>query len=104
MVNNMKEFDDCEYSAMISDLIHDMKYIEESNRGKVATIRQYTEVLVRKILNIGSDTQLTLGQVSHKEIFADRIKLLEEKLGRKLLDCIKKIRPVGKGVFFQLCK
>ncbi|WP_313129519.1 hypothetical protein [Anaerocolumna sp.] len=91
----MKEFDDYEYSTMICDLIHDMEYIEKSNRGKVATIRQYAEVVVRKILNIGSDTQLTLGQVGYKKSFLDKIELLEEKLGRKLLDCIEKIRPTG---------
>lgn len=91
----MKEFDDHEYSAMICDLIHDMEYIEKSNRGKVATIRQYAEVVVRKILNIGSDTQLTLGQVGYKKSFLDKIELLEEKLGSNLLDCIEKIRPTG---------
>lgn len=61
----------------------------------MATIRQYAEVIVRKILDIGSDTPLTLGQVMSKEIFLDRIKRLEEKLGNKLRACIEKMRLAG---------
>ena len=48
---------------MIGDLIHDTFYVELSKRGKIKGIRQFSEILVRKILNVGSDKKLMLGQI-----------------------------------------
>ena len=58
----MVDFNSLEYERMIGDLIHDTFYIERSKRGKISGIRQFSEVLVRKILNIGNNEQLTLGK------------------------------------------
>lgn len=59
----MREFDNGEYTELISKLLHDTQYVEISNTSKIGGLRRHTEVLVRKILNIGSDYQLMLGQV-----------------------------------------
>lgn len=91
----MKEFNDTEYNQMISDLIHDMSYSNASNRGKVATIRGYTEVMVRKILDIGSDTKFTLGELKNKPMSLKMCELLGLELSRKLLDCVEEIRSIG---------
>lgn len=49
------------YSELVSDLILDTFYIERHNRGKVASIMQYTEVIVRKILDLPESEKVTLG-------------------------------------------
>lgn len=49
------------YSVLVSDLILDAFYIERPNRGKVASIRQYAEVIVGKILDLPESEKVTLG-------------------------------------------
>lgn len=49
------------YSELVSDLILDTYYIERPNIGKVASIRQYAEVIVRKILDLPESEKVTLG-------------------------------------------
>lgn len=39
----------------------DIFYSETSNRNKIATIRQYAEVIVRKILDINPSKKMTIG-------------------------------------------
>ena len=46
----MVDFNSLEYERMIGDLIHDIFYIESSKRGKISGIRQFSEILVRKII------------------------------------------------------
>ncbi len=89
----MTDFSSSEYEQMIGDLIHDTFYVELSKRGKIKGIRQFSEILVRKILNVGSDKKLMLGQV--QQDFKNELNLLRE--GRKvdLLEIIEKIRPLG---------
>ena len=48
----MNEFNNEAYRALVTDLINDAFYLEgTSHRGVIAKIRQYAEVIVRKILN-----------------------------------------------------
>lgn len=76
---------------MIGDLIHDTFYVGLTRRGKIKGIRQFSEVIVRKILNIGSDTRFTLGKVENMEQF----KQLSENRRVYLKASIEKIRPLG---------
>lgn len=46
---------------MASDLIGDIFYISTSYRGKISTLRQYAEIIVRKILDIAPEKEITLG-------------------------------------------
>ena len=62
----MDRFDDNEYTILIGNLLHDILYSQISNMGKMALLRKHAEVLVRKILDIGSSKQLTLGQIRRK--------------------------------------
>lgn len=78
---------------MIGDLIHDTFYVELSKRGKIKGIRQFSEILVRKILNVGSDKKLMLGQV--QQDFKNELNLLREGRKDDLLEIIEKIRPLG---------
>lgn len=49
------------YSELVNDLILDTFYIERLNREKVASIMQYAEVILRKILGLPESEKVTLG-------------------------------------------
>ncbi len=58
----MSEFNNEVYKSLVSDLINDAFYSKDGSlRGKVATIRQYSEVIIRRILNISDQEKVTLG-------------------------------------------
>lgn len=46
---------------MVQDIVGDAFYSNYSRRGKVAHIRQYAEVVLRKLLNLPSEQFVTLG-------------------------------------------
>ena len=54
----MKKFDNEKYQILAKDLMGDIFYSETSNRNKIATIRQYAEVIVRKILDINPSKKI----------------------------------------------
>lgn len=58
----MKNFNNDEYICLASDLIGDIFYTQSSYRGKISTIRQYAEVIIRKVLDVEPDKMVTLGQ------------------------------------------
>lgn len=49
------------YTDLVNDLIFDAFYLDRPNRGKIASIRQYAEVVVRKILDLPENEMVTLG-------------------------------------------
>lgn len=58
----MLEFNNQAYKDLVDDLINDTFYNNDGSlRGKIATIRQYSEVIVRKILNISNNEKITIG-------------------------------------------
>lgn len=87
----MSYFDNKSYSSLVSDLLNDAIYIEgRSNRGVVSTVRQYAEVIVRRVLNLPQEKSMTLGN----EEIKSRLKCASG--GNKLLlDAIDKIRIMG---------
>ena len=58
----MSNFNNDVYQCLATDLIGDIFYTDTSFRGKISTIRQYAEVIIRKLLDIEQDKKLTLGQ------------------------------------------
>ena len=78
----MKKFDNEKYQILAKDLMGDIFYSETSNRNKIATIRQYTEVIVRKILDIDSSKKVTIGakEISKKIEGLNNSKFLKEAL------------------------
>lgn len=94
----MRHFDDNEYSVLIGNLLNDTQYVNISNMGKMAGLRKHAEVLVRKILNLGSDIYLTLGQVKQNtknRYIYGALKDLEGDLCTKLVDVIEIINRPG---------
>lgn len=94
----MDNFDDNEYAGLIGDLLHDTLYIGISNKGKLGCLRQQAEVLVRKILDIGSSKQLMLGQVrrnSNNSAVQDGMDNLDDELSDRLIEIVNRIVPLG---------
>lgn len=58
----MRKFDNSEYEALVKDLIGDTFYVETSFRGKIAKLRQFAEVIVRKLLDLDPNIEMTLGK------------------------------------------
>lgn len=85
----MTKFNNEVYEALVNDLINDAFYLEgASRRGTIAKIRQYAEVIVRRILNIPKADKVTLG---NKKI----ISRIEKKNNPILLNAIKTINKMG---------
>lgn len=78
----MKKFDNEKYQILAKDLMGDIFYSETSNRNKIATIRQYAEVIVRKILDIGPNKKMTIGanEISKKIEALNNSEFLKEAL------------------------
>lgn len=85
----MTRFNNEAYEALVNDLINDAFYLEgASRRGTIAKIRQYAEVIVRRILSLPKKAKVTLGD----ERIIPRIK---EKNNPLLLNAIKTINKMG---------
>ena len=57
----MKKFNNDAYQSLVTDLIGDAFYSTSSIRGKLATIRSYAEVIIRKILDLNPNQKVTIG-------------------------------------------
>lgn len=85
----MDKFNNEVYKALVNDIINDAFYLNgASRRGTIAKIRQYAEVIVRRILNIPKKAKVTLGD----EKIMVRIKAQNNPL---LLNAIKNINRIG---------
>ena len=91
----MDTFSNSQYSGLISDLLNDTQYIKISNRGKLAGLRNHAEVLVRKILNLGNNQKLMLGQIridSDNRAVVKSLNNLGEELSEELIRIINNIK------------
>ena len=87
----MEKFNNKTYEALAKDLINDAFYLEQrSHRGTIATIRQYSEIIVRRILDLPCKDFVTIG---NKNI----LKELEKRSNNNpiLLDSLKRICAIG---------
>lgn len=90
------DFNDIDYQRIIGDILNDMLYVNSSKRGKINSIRSYSEVLVRKILNINKSDKFSLGQVEYEKSYKEKgKKLLGDEGYQNLIKVINKIRPLG---------
>ncbi|OLA34990.1 MAG: hypothetical protein BHW38_02080 [Firmicutes bacterium CAG:321_26_22] len=95
----MNNFNDNEYKILISNLLNDTNYVKVSNMGKMSGLRKHAEVMVRKILNIGSSKSLMLGQVrdnSSNTAVKEGMNILGEELSLYLINCIERINPLAR--------
>lgn len=87
----MLTFNNNAYEPLVRDLINDAFYTDNcSIRGKIATVRQYSEVIVRRILGLSITDQVTIG---NKKI---RDELLRKSGNNALLkSALYRIRDLG---------
>lgn len=85
----MKKFNNSEYEALVKDLIGDTFYVETSFRGKIAKLRQFAEVIIRKLLDLDPDVEMTLG----KKDITSKISLLNNN--GLILENLKAINKDG---------
>ncbi|WP_197485311.1 MULTISPECIES: hypothetical protein [Sporosarcina] len=88
-------FDDTDYQNIISDILNDTFYIDRSIRGKLAGIRQYSEILIRKILDIDPNEQFMLGKLYNPTFKEKGEELLGESRYQDLIAIVDKIKPLG---------
>lgn len=73
------------YADLVNDLILDAFYVDRSNRGKIASIRQYAEIVIRKILDLPESEMVTLGNrviVQQLEQFSGNNQLLMRSVNK----------------------
>lgn len=79
------------YEDLVKDLINDAFYIESrSNRGKVSTIRQYAEVVIRKLLDLPGKEKVTLGEFE----IIKKLKTISSN-NQLLMKSVKKLQKLG---------
>ena len=87
----MPNFNNQAYDAILQDLLNDAFYLaDRSLRGKVSTIRQYAEIVIRKLLNIPDGQHFTLGSKSTKKALAEKTN--NDSL---LISSVDKINTIG---------
>jgi hypothetical protein len=87
----MTEFNNSTYEALVKDLVNDAFYIENrSPRGKIATVRQYSEIIIRKILNLKSEDFVTIGNERIRTMLKD-----QSRENEFLLNALDVIRTTG---------
>ena len=88
---SVANFDNRAYSELVVELLNDAIYLKDrSKRGVISTVRQYAEVVVRRILDLDSNAHVTLGK-------AEVVSGLKAKSnGNELLvGAVENIRLVG---------
>ncbi len=87
----MDNFINNEYSTLASDLIKDAFYLDDrSKRGAIATIRTYTEIIIRRILNLQKTQKMTIGD--HK--IKTELRNISNN-NKMFMDALEKIQQVG---------
>lgn len=83
-------FNNNDYINISTDLIHDIFYSNISSRGRISSIRQYSEILIRKILDINPKKQITVGDITI-------VKSLKKKSNNNklIVDALKNIQTLG---------
>lgn len=95
----MSDFVNSDYSILIGNLLHDTQYIATSNMGKMSGLRKHAEVMVRKILNLGKDISLMLGQVrinTNNIDVRNALSNLDVNLKAKLISTVTTINIPGR--------
>ena len=67
----MVNFNNEEYQILVSDLIGDIYYTSTSYRSKISRLRQYAEVVVRKLFDIPPDQKISLGNTTIRKCISE---------------------------------
>ena len=83
-------FNNSDYINITTDLIYDIFYSDISSRGRISSIRQYSEILIRKILDINPNDFVTIG--NHAIVNSLKSKSNNNQL---IIAALNKIRILG---------
>ena len=87
----MPNFNNQAYEAMLQDLLNDAFYLaDRSLRGKASTIRQYAEIVIRKLLDIPDSQRFNLGSPATKKSLAEK-----SNGDHFLISSVERINAVG---------
>lgn len=89
----MNDFNDSEYTPRILDILKSAFYNNNPTETKLTEIRKYTEIHVRRMLNLGSDYTLMLGQL--KSMDNESLENLGEVRQNELIKIVDVIRKIG---------
>lgn len=94
----IKEFEIDDFNELISILIQDSYYSKTSNRTKLTLLRQYSEIIIRKIINMGEGEPLLLGDVLHPKKGTkvhEKLQLIEKWRLKEFQEIIQKVASWG---------
>lgn len=92
----MKDFSDKEYTPRILNILKSAFYNNNPTETRLTEIRKYTEIHLRRMLNLGSDYKLMLGQLkSMKNESLENLGEVRKNELIKIVDVIKKIGNDG---------
>jgi len=84
-------FENVAYSELVAELLNDAIYLKDrSKRGIISTVRQYSEVVIRRILDLAQDDHVTLGK--SEIVSALKVKSNDSEL---LMQAVENIRVIG---------
>lgn len=87
----MANFENVAYSELVAELLNDAIYLKDrSKRGIISTVRQYSEVVIRRILDLAQDDHVTLGK--SEIVSALKVKSNDSEL---LMQAVENIRVIG---------
>ena len=89
----MGNFKNKDYINILEDCLNDIFYADTSYRGKIAQMRVFSEIIVRKLIDYDPDKQLTIGD---KNVL-NMVKTL--KFGNHYQDCILAVKNDTKDYY-----
>lgn len=89
----MKDFSDKEYTPRILNILKSAFYNNNPTETRLTEIRKYTEIHLRRMLNLGSDYKLMLGQL--KSMKNESLENLGEVRKNELIKIVDVIKKTG---------
>ena len=89
----MNDFNDSEYTPRILNILKSAFYNNNPTETRLTEIRKYTEIHLRRILNLGSDSKFMLGDL--KFIRNKSLENLGEIRKNELIEIVDIIRKLG---------
>lgn len=96
----IKEFQNEGYKLILVEIIRDIYYSDISYSSRLVLIRKLTEIISRKILNIGENEPMELGDIVYSspkntpKVF-EKMKLLDKRIESDFRNCVDELRQIG---------
>ncbi len=96
----IKEFKNEGYNLILIEVIRDIYYSNISYSSRLVLIRKLTEIISRKILNMGENEPLELGNIVHPNPkntpkVSEKMKSLDKRIEDDFKNCVNELRDIG---------